>query len=354
MQQQLSSSKAVALVVFAFAPGLITSPAAAQGCEPIRFTTPVNLGGEGQAYQRRGEWRLGVAYRRLESNQWFIGSTDASSRAPGGQSPVIKIHTFVADVTYSFTERVSAQLSIPISSGSFSRRWADSVVHTQTATGLGDVSLVGNAWLLAPRTHPRGNIELGLGLKAPTGSHTIASQFYMSRSVINFPADQTIQPGDGGWGLLLQSQAFRQLSERIFGYASGSYMASPKGHSDVPLVPGSDTYWSVPDVYSARVGGAFDALPDEGLTISLGGRVDGIPVRDLLGGGDESTTKRPGYVIFAEPGLSLALGKSTFTLTVPYRLKVNREKSLLEQRTDGTNGGGFAKFLVVAGYSHRL
>jgi hypothetical protein len=354
MKRHLTSSRAVALMIAALTPALIASPAKSQGCEPIRFTTPVNLGGEGQAYQPGGEWRLALAYRRLESNQWFIGSTDASSRAPGGQSPVIKIHTFVANVAYSVNERISAELSIPISTGSFSRKWADGVVHQQSATGVGDLTLMGETWILTPRSHPRGNIEVGLGVKAPTGSHTIGSQFYTRNSAVDFPADQTIQPGDGGWGLIVQSEGFRQLSERTFAYASGSYMASPKAHTDVPLIPDSTTYWAVPDVYSARLGGAFAVLPDQGLTMSLGGRVDGIPIHDLLGGGDETTIKRTAYVIFAEPGLSLTRGKGTFTLSVPYRLKVNREKSLYEQRTNGTNGGGFAKFLVFASYSHRL
>jgi len=33
---------------------------------------------------------------------------------------------------------------------------------------------------------------------------------------------------------------------------------------------------------------------------------------------------------------------------------VNRQKSLFEQQTNGQNGGGFAKYLVFVGVSHRL
>ena len=131
-------------------------------------------------------------------------------------------------------------------------------------------------------------------------------------------------------------------------------MASPKAKSDVPWVPGSAQHWSVPDVYSARLGGAFDVLPSQGLTLSLGGRMDGIPVHDLLGGGDDDTIKRTAYVVFADPGLSLTRGKGTFTASVPYRLHVNRQKSLFEQRTNALNAGGFAKYLVFLSYSHRL
>ena len=354
MEPHVTSRLALALCVSAIGPAFIATRAAAQGCEPIRFSTPVSLGGEGQAYQRGREWQLTLAYRRLMSNEWFIGSEDKSALAPGGQAPVFKVHTLVADVAYSIDERFRVRLSIPVSTASFSRIWPDKLRHEQRATGIGDVSVMGEAWILTPRTHPRGNISVGLGVKAPTGSHTVASQFYSATGVVDFPADQTIQPGDGGWALLLQSQAFRQITERTFAYAGGSYMVSPKARTDARLNPTSTVYWAVPDVYSARLGGALSLLPDQGLSMSFGGRVDGIPVHDLLGGGDDSTIKRTAYIVFADPGLSLTRGKATFTLSVPYRLKVNRQKSLLEQRTNGVNGGGFAKYLLFASYSHRL
>ena len=155
--------------------------------------------------------------------------------------------------------------------------------------------------------------------------------------------------------MLLQGQGFRQITERTFGYAFGSYMVSPKAHSDVQLAPTAPQYWSVPDVYSARLGASFAVLPDHGLTMSLGGRVDGIPVHDLIGGGDDSTIKRTSQILYADPGLSFTRGRGAFTLSVPYRLAVNRKKSLFEQQTPtAVNGGGFAKYLVFASYTHRF
>ena len=44
------------------------------------------------------------------------------------------------------------------------------------------------------------NIAFGLGVKAPTGSTTIKDRFYTAKDNVEYPADQTIQPGDGGWG----------------------------------------------------------------------------------------------------------------------------------------------------------
>ena len=328
--------------------------AGGQGCEPIRFTTPVNLGGEGQAYQPGKEWQLTLAYRRLVSREWFVGTSENSSLAPGGKAPVFRIHTVVADVAYAFNDRYRVSLSVPLSSGSLSRVWPDKAIHEQTATGIGDVSVMAERWTLTPRTHESGNIAFSVGVKIPTGSHKIGSTFYTASGPVDFPADQTIQPGDGGWALLLQSRAFRQISERAFGYAFGSYTVSPKKQSDVEWVPGSKRYWAVPDTYSARLGGAFAILPDQGLTASLGARIDGIPIHDLVGGGDEETIKRTAYVIFADPGLSFSRSGNIVTLSVPYRLAVNRQKSVFEERTNALNAGGFAKHLIFASVTHRF
>jgi hypothetical protein len=341
--------------VVSVAPGRV----AGQGCEPIRFAAPVRLGGAGQTYHTAKEWRLTLAYRRLTSNQWFIGTTESGRLAPGGSPPIFRIHTVVADISHAFGERFSAQVSIPLSTGSFTRKWADNIVHTQTASGIGDVSLLGEGWLLRPRSSPRGNIAFGLGIKAPTGSHTRPSQFYLGSGGVDFPADQTIQPGDGGWGAIMQMEAFRQVTDRATIYGFGSYLANPRARSDVrgapTPAPNSNRYWSVPDVYSARLGLAVDAFPESGLSLSLGARVDGIPVHDLIGGGDEDTIKRTAYIVYADPGLSFTRGRNNVTLSVPWRMKLNRVKSLLEQQPGSSpNAGGFAKYLVFASYARRL
>src|SRR5688572_11353080 len=223
MKWIVSTAHVMAWLVVVTSPAFVATTVAAQGCEPIRFTTPVNLGGEGQAYQRAREWQVTLAYRRLVSKDWYVGTEESSSLAPGGQSPVFRIHTLVADVAYSINDRYRVHVSVPVSTGSLSRIWPDRSFHEQTATGIGDISVLGEAWILSPRTHERGNVSIGLGAKAPTGSHTIGSQFYTAAGAVDFPADQTIQPGDGGWAIMLQSQAFRQITDRTHAYAFASY-----------------------------------------------------------------------------------------------------------------------------------
>jgi hypothetical protein len=329
----------------AAAVGLAPAGAAGQGCEPIRFTTPVNLGGAGQAYaQSGGQWQLGLSYRHLSSDEFFVGTESSPASGPGGQPPEFKIHTFVADIGYAFNDQFRLRLAVPFSTGQLvTHTGANGAPVEQNATGIGDVSLMGEGWVLNPRTHGRGNIAFGLGFKAPTGSHTLKSNGAV--------ADQRVQPGDGGWGILLGSQAFHQITERSNAYATGFYMMSPKAESDVKR---GTAYWSVPDVYSARLGASYDVQPDWGLSLSLGGRLDGIPVHDLLGGGDESTVKTSSQIVYADPGLSVGRGKGTFTLSVPVRMWVNREKSELEQSTGSLNAGGFAKYLVFASYAWRF
>ena len=79
MERHVTMRLVLAVSVSTLGPAFFGQAAAAQGCEPIRFSTPVNLGGEGQAYQRAREWQLTLAYRRLFSNEWFIGSEDRSA-----------------------------------------------------------------------------------------------------------------------------------------------------------------------------------------------------------------------------------------------------------------------------------
>jgi hypothetical protein len=356
MNREVRSILSATLLVAPLGITLAAEPLSAQGCTPIRFTTPIDLGGEGQAYQRANQWQFTLAYRRLHSNQFFVGTSQDPTKGPGGQPPEHNIHTLVADIAYSPTDRLQLNVSLPFSTASISRvGWPQTTArHEQRATGIGDVSAMGALWLLNPKSHENGNVSVGLGFKAPTGSHTTSSWFYIASDSVAFPADQTIQPSDGGWGFTFQAQAFQRVREGIYVYGFGTYTANPKDQTEVTINPTSPLHWSVPDVYQAQLGAAFSVWPEQGLTVSLGGRLDGIPKNDLFGGGDTTAVKRTSQIIYADPGLSLSRGKSSFTLSVPIRLHANRFQSGLEERTGATSGGGYAKYLIFASYSYRL
>ena len=97
-----------------------------------------------------------------------------------------------------------------------------------------------------------------------------------------------------------------------------------------------------------------------GLSLSLGGRIDGVPVRDLLGGSDTSF-RRPGYAVYVEPTVAVtmmrvpfALRGHTFSLSVPVAVDQNRQASTLDMVSARHGGGDFARFLVFLGYTRRF
>ena len=85
---------------------------------------------------------------------------------------------------------------------------------------------------------------------------------------------------------------------------------------------------SVPDQYAVRTGVFKSFEKIHGLGISLGGRMEGIPVRDAIGG--SNGFRRPGYIVSVEPGISYMKGNVTGTLNVPIALLRNRTQSVTD------------------------
>ena len=166
------------------------------------------------------------------------------------------------------------------------------------------------------------------------------------------PIPQTVQLGDGGWAILTQVQAFQQVARRLSVYASGVYSISLKEHTDV-LWPQANTFWAVPDIYSARAGFGYSVSPDHGWSVSLGGRVDGTTSKDLIGGSDDYY-RHSGYSMYVEPGVSWVTGRNQFTLNVPVRVRVNYLTATLSDGTLRPGGGGANDYVIYWGYTRRL
>jgi hypothetical protein len=319
---------------------------------PVRFTSP-SLGGQRQSFLGEGEWQVGVAYRHLGADKWFVGSEVKESAAPYGQPLYLSINSLDFSVTYGVTDRFGLTLTLPFSHGTQSRLHADSARHKVRGLGLGDISLVGSAWLFEFATHPKGNISVGLGIKAPTGNNEVTDDFFLvDGSVARGVVDQSVQLGDGGWGILLQAQAFRRVGERANAYLLGSYLLSPRVTTSVPS-PIKGVPLSVPDVYSARAGLSFALWPSQGISVSLGGRLDGIPLRDIIGGGDMGF-RRPGFTLFLDPGMVIGRGRDELNLSVPIRLHQDFRRGLIDREVNFPGGGDLADMLIFAGYTHRF
>jgi hypothetical protein len=220
------------------------------------------------------------------------------------------------------------------------------------ASGLGDVSLQAEYWLSNPAMPSRVTGSVGLGLKAPTGADDVQATIPMGGEDVQFPADESAQLGTGGWELLLRAQGTAQITGPLFAYASGYYGLSLEETNGVANL--DTTLRATPDTYSGRLGAAY-LLPvlDEGLVVSLGGRINGVTVKDLVGGGD-LYWRRPGYVIYVEPGLTWTIGRNMASLSVPVRAYANKMDALLDVSLNRTLGASFASYLFLASYSRRF
>jgi hypothetical protein len=332
-------TRPVAVVTAAFALLLSAhSPALGQGCVAVRGGGLCLLGVHDDAgYLEGGDWQLGLNYRWLHSDRHFRGSHEEKHRQEEGTEVINDSHFFDVGIFYGISSRFSAALTIPFVHSDRSSLYehkgnaSGERYHTQ-AGGLGDVRLTGYAWLWDPAKMPKGNISLGVGPKFPTGDFYATDIFIRQTGPELRAVDQSIQPGDGGWGFTAEISGFVALFHRTSLYVQGGYLFNPENVNGTPTYRGNpyEAVTSIPDQYFGRVGVSYYLVPSWGLSVSLGGRIDGVPVRDAIG--DSDGFRRPGYSIYVDPGISIAKNNWIFSLTGPVAVYRNRERSLADIR----------------------
>ena len=310
------------------------------------------MGLHNQPFLMAKHWQAQISYQYANATQFYVGDQRNDAAGPGGQAPHRKVSIFDLGILYGLSNRVSVDLTVPFLSGSVGFVQGDHQFKQWNAGGLGDISLQGEYWLSDPTKPSRISASVGLGIKAPTGSDTVEGQFYSPTGDVAKPIDEGAQLGNGGWEALLRAQATTQIVGPLFGYASGYYGLSLNRHSDVkqgnPLV-----FRSVPDTYSGRLGAAYLLPALEGLVVSFGGRINGVTVRDVIGGGD-LYWRRPGYEVYVEPGLTWTLGRNSATVSVPVRVYQNKLDSLLDRSLHRHIGSDFVPYLIVASVARRF
>ena len=334
--------------------GPFATPALAQGCMPSRFATPLS-GAQGDVYLPRGAWQLGVGYRSYDANQKVVGHKVFDFLPDGRIANHIGAETIDLNVEYALSNRLALVLDVPYVRANSNTWYPDASRHAVSTSGLGDVTLVARQWLRsAGLLQPGGNLSIGLGVKAPTGPYNYASNYWMANgSMIRFPAHVSTEPGDGGWGIIVQSEAFEPVAGLWYLYGAGTYTMSTKTTNGIPVAPSSPVTWGVPDTWDGRAGVAYAVWPRRGLSASLGLRFDGTPVGDVFGGRDNSQ-RFPAIGGFAEPGLSLNIGRHNLQMTVPLRIYQDYGRSAVDVATGSAGGGGMTKYMLVTSYAVRF
>ncbi|HYN19723.1 MAG TPA: hypothetical protein VE078_02105 [Thermoanaerobaculia bacterium] len=310
-------------------------------------------------------WEVSTTWRHQKSDRHFRGSEEEANRQAEGSEVINRINLMELGIRYNANEQWSFSLGIPYFMAERSSPIRDSsraVVDRSVveANALGDVVLTARRLLLKRQEHPNGNVSLGLGIKFPTGKEDVFDQRERlvngQRVFTNESVDQSIQPGDGGWGAVVDFQAYQRI--RTTGgalYASGSYLINPEGTNGVPTFRGAigEDFMSIADQYLARAGVSYSGASWKGFGASLGGRMEGVPVEDLIG--DSDGFRRPGYALSIEPGLSYSRGAHPFALSVPVAVHRNRQRSVPDRSVPGRIGdAAFADYFISIGYWRKL
>ena len=324
-----------------------------------RLDVPVT-GTQGNLLQKAHTWQMSTSYRWQKSDRHFVGSEYQEDRDADSSQVVNRANLLDLGVRYNLTDRTNVSLSLPYFIASRSNPIRDqtrtvidrSVTHSNS---ISDLVLAGRHWMRDPDSCKGGNLSLGAGIKVPTGSsnHTDVRRAFTAGTITSsvVPVDQSIQPGDGGVGFLVEATAFRRLGTHSVGYASGTYLFNPQEMSDTDR-GGTDPntrYLSISDQYLARVGAAWS---QRSWTFALGGRLEGVPADDLIGG--SVGFRRPGYAISVEPSITLRRGASAFTAGLPVAVYRNRTRSYADKINGGHGDAAFADYLVILGFSRQF
>lgn len=311
------------------------------------------MGAQNQPSLKPHQWQVEISYQYSYTNELYIGDKRNDAAGPFGEPPRRRVNQFNLDVAYGLSNRVNLDLAVPLSSSRGGNQEGTAQSHKfyeYHTSGLGDISLQGEYWLSDPTKPSRVTGSVGLGILAPTGSDSVSGKFYSASGDVNGPIDETIQLGNGGWALLLRAQGTAQLGGPFFAYGSGYYGMSLNARTDVMQ---GGAYRAVPDTYSVRLGAAYQLPALEGFVLSAGGRINGVTVRDVIGGGD-LFWRRPGYEAFVEPGLTWTSGANMASVSVPIRAYQKKLDSLLDRSLNRHIGSDFVPYLLLASFAHRF
>lgn len=324
----------------------------AQGCMPAKHIPP-NLGTNGLSYLMNGQWETGVSYRYLKSNTAYRGAKPWDQINEAGTGPDMTGHSLNFAARYSLNTRWSFSLNVPITYVEQNSLYPDGIRHTvYPGAQLGDIRINANYWLFDPMVPKKGNVAFGFGVKAPTANEALKGPWYTPNGVQTRDYDIGLQPGDGGWGLIMDVYWFHKWIEGFSTYFSGFYLANPRNTntSEPPQSNPSNRFFaSVPDQFGLQ-GGVNVGLGKFSLRSGL--RYDGMPVNDLIGKSDGF--RRPGDLLYFDPGIMWSDLINTLNFSLPIALYRNIKTSNLHRRLGVQTGGGLADFLIIIGYTRRF
>src|SRR5262245_26137404 len=323
------------------------------------------FGVQGTGYPAAGEWGFTLGWRYQESDRHFVGSEYQGQRDELGNQVINHVNLMDLNIRYQASLRTELSLGVPIFMATRSQTYRDpattNLTRYQTAArGVGDIFFTARRWTFDPDTHPGGNLQFGVGVKIPTGQNNATDTFKVvsGNAVTNQirTVDQSIQPGDGGFGILVDFNTFTAIAGgKASLYAGGAYLSTPGEKSNVQTYRNGagEEVMSIADQYLARGGIAFPIPKSVNMTFSGGIRLEGVPARDIIGG--DNGFRRPGIAVSIEPAVNMIVkGKNAVTIAVPFAIYRNRFQSVPDMARGAHGDAAFADYLILGGYSRKF
>jgi hypothetical protein len=348
----------------------------AQGCVAIRSN------GNTCSAAKAGETKglvLNFNTRYFKSYKHFVGTEEQHERVEAGTEVINHSLSWDVTLTKTVSKYWSFSANVPLISNVRSSMYEHygnnstnpNARNNTRSFGIGDIRFTAYRWMFDPAKSHKGNLQVGLGIKLPTGDYKYEDYFHKltprgGDSAILGPVDQSIQLGDGGTGVSLELNGYYNFTARLGFYGNFYYLANPREQNGTSTSRGGaqsatniqyfTTTMSVPDQFMLRGGLAYAATKQ--LNVSGGIRMEAIPSSDLIGG--DKGFRRPGYVLSAEPTLTYMTKRANFYLSVPVAIERNRTQSYsdkLRTKTTGNHVQGdaaFADYLINVGFSVHL
>ena len=354
------------LIALTFILSFVAAPRLrAQGCIVARSPQQILPGidqnglptGQG-GFLQPGHFQLTIGERHQYSFQHFVGDVYQEYRAQLHNQVQNRINIVTADLMYQWTPRISFEINMPFLFAS--RKTQNSPVKYQ-ASGLGDIILAANTWILNPKKPYRGNASVGIGLLMPTGNDDVQNTTNSTGSGpvvrVTAPVDYSIQPGNGGYGMVMQWQGFRAVGNHLIFYIDGDYIASQGGNNGVQRATSTTTplnnFVARSDQYLLEGGVSIPIEQVRGLAVVFGARDEGVPARNLFPN-DNDGFRRPGFAVSAGPGVQYGRGSNILSGSVFKAIHRDRTTSVPDE-VYGTHGdAAFAQYVWLASYTHRF
>ena len=318
------------------------------------------------------KWDLNISGRYFKSYKHFNGTDEVTQRVAEGTDVRNFSRTLDISLQRKINEQWSVGINLPLAYNERTSLYEHvsnvkgSPRYSTFSQGIGDIRITAYKWLIAPKAGNKGNLIGGVGIKLPTGNYKATDVFHNTLTTTRVgPVDQSIQLGDGGWGISMELNGFRSINNTWSLYSNAYYLINPRGNNGVSTTRGgvasaaaikyTSNVMSVPDQYLLRAGTNWTK---NALTLSLGARYEAIPAKDLIG--DNTGFRRPGNVLAIEPGAIYNFNKFNFYLYAPVAIRRERPQSypdILKTNDTGVFSRGdaaFADYSISIGMGYRF